>query len=151
MASIGQSENKFTPLQMCVYTTALANKGTRYEAHFLKKIISGDYQTLLEEKTPKVASTLDMSQEAIDCVFTGMRLCATEGTAKNIFENYDVAVCCKTGTAQHGADDPEIAISVYVEKGAQGGNLGKVAKEILDYYFSTTVQRETSPQEGLLQ
>lgn len=165
MASIGQSENKFTPLQMCVYTTALANKGTRYEAHFLKKIISGDYQTLLEEKTPKVASTLDMSQDAIDCVFTGMRLCATEGTAKNIFENYDVAVCCKTGTAQHGAegsdnasfvlfapaDDPEIAISVYVEKGAQGGNLGKVAKEILDYYFSTTVQRETSPQEGLLQ
>ena len=131
----------------------------------MKKIISGDYQTLLEEKTPKVASTLDMSQEAIDCVFTGMRLCATEGAAKNIFENYDVAVCCKTGTAQHGAegsdnasfvlfapaDDPEIAISVYVEKGAQGGNLGKVAKEILDYYFSTTVQRETSPQEGLLQ
>ena len=56
---------------MCVYTTALANRGTRYEAHFLKKIISGDYQTLLEEKTPKVASTLDMSQEAIDCVFTG--------------------------------------------------------------------------------
>ena len=39
----------------------------------------------------------------------------------------------------------------HLEKGAQGGNLGKVAKEILDSYFSTTVQRETSPQEGLLQ
>ena len=90
-----------------------------------------------------------MSQDAIDCVFTGMRLCATEGTAKNIFENYDVAVCCKTGTAQHGAegsdnasfvlfapaDDPEIAISVYVEKGAQGGNLGKAARAVLDVYF----------------
>lgn len=164
MASIGQSENKFSPLQMCIYTAALANQGVRYEAHFLKKIISADYQTLLQQTQPTVASTLDMSQEAIDCVFTGMRLCATEGTAKNIFKDYDIAVCCKTGTAQHGAegsdnasfvlfapaDDPEIAISVYVEKGAQGGNLGKVAKEILDYYFSAEVERETTPQEGLL-
>ena len=52
-------------------------------------------------------------------------------------ENYPVAVCAKTGTAEHGSagsdnasfvcyapqDDPEIAIAVFVEKGAQGGNL----------------------------
>lgn len=163
MAAIGQSENKFTPMQMCVYTSALANKGDRYRAHFLKKIISADYQNLLEEVEPEVISSLDMSQEAIDCVFTGMRMCATDGSAKTVFGDYEIPVCCKTGTAQHGnegsdnasfvlfapADDPEIAISVYVENGAQGGNLGTVAKAILDYYFSEDVQQETYPQEGI--
>ena len=108
---------------------------------------------------------IEEAYEALDCIDKGMRMTAKVGTAKTYLANYPIEVACKTGTAQHGAegsdnasfvlfapaDDPEIAISVYVEKGAQGGNLGKVAKEILDYYFSTTVQRETSPQEGLLQ
>lgn len=164
MAAIGQSENKFTPLQMCVYTSALANGGVRYRAHFLKKIISADYQELLQAVEPEVLSTLEMSEAAKETVLSGMKLCATQGTAKNVFEDYDIAVACKTGTAQHGAggsdnasfvlfapaDDPEIAISIYVEKGAQGGNLGTIAKEILDYYFSSEVLRETYPQEGTL-
>ena len=32
MASIGQSDNRFTPMQLCVYTSTLANRGTRYKA-----------------------------------------------------------------------------------------------------------------------
>ena len=72
---------------------------------------------------------------------------------------YDVAVCAKTGTAQHGsggsdnasfvlyapADDPEIAIAVYVEKGAQGGTLGTIARDILTAYFSEAAPRIPSP------
>ena len=164
MASIGQSENKFTPLQMCVYTTALANGGTRYRAHLLNKVISADYQELLEDVQPEIMSQLDMSDEAVEMVYNGMRLCATEGTANAVFKDYPIAVCCKTGTAQHGAEgsdnasfvlfapaeDPEIAIAIYVEKGAQGGNLGTVAKQILDYYFSSEVLRESYLQEGLI-
>ena len=81
------------------------------------------------------------------------RACAeavTSGTAYSAFVGYDVAVCAKTGTAQHGsggsdnasfvlyapADDPEIAIAIYVEKGAQGGTLGTIARDILTAYFS---------------
>ena len=164
MASIGQSENKFTPLQMCVYTSALATGGTRYRAHLLNKVISADYQELILEVEPEVMSELDMSDEAYQAIVDGMRLAATRGTASTVFKDYSIAVCAKTGTAQHGAggsdnasfvlfapaDDPEIAISVYVEKGAQGGYLGAVAKQILDYYFSAEVQRETCLQEGVL-
>ena len=41
--AIGQSENRFTPMQMAVYTAALANHGVRYKATFLNRIISPDY------------------------------------------------------------------------------------------------------------
>ena len=45
-------------------------------------------------------------------------------------------------------DDPEIAIMIYVEKGAQGGNLGKIAKAILDVYFSGSSAVDTVPLEN---
>lgn len=164
MAAIGQSENKFSPLQMCVYTSALATGGTRYRAHLLNKVISADYQELIVEVEPEIMSQLEMSDEAYQMVIAGMQMAATEGSASTVFKDYNIAVCAKTGTAQHGAegsdnasfvlfapaDNPEIAISVYVEKGAQGGNLATVAKQILDYYFSAEVQRETCLQEGVL-
>lgn len=167
-AVIGQSLNRFTPMQMACYTSALANKGTRYKATFLSRVVSWDYQTLIEAHTPTVAGTLTMSDEAIDCYTTGMELVATKGTASQYLADYPIKVACKTGTAQwqgttigsnsgsdHAsfvlyapADDPEIAIAVYVEKGAQGGNLAKVCIPILDAYFSTSSKYETVAEEN---
>ena len=168
-AVIGQSLNRFTPMQMVSYTSALANKGVRYNATFLSRVVSWDYQTLIKEHTPTVASTLEMSDEAIDCYTTGMELVATKGTAAQYLADYPIKVACKTGTAQwqgvtvgsnsgsdHAsfvlyapADDPEIAIAVYVEKGAQGGNLANVCIPILDAYFSTSSKYETTAQENI--
>lgn len=89
---------------------------------------------------------------------------AKVGTAKNYLANYPIEVACKTGTAQWQgvtsdgsvsgsdnasfviyapADDPEIAIAVYVEKGAQGGNLANVCIPIMDAYFSGETKYET--------
>ena len=109
---------------------------------------------------PTVESKLDISDEAIDCYKTGMRWVAQKGTAAQYLGDYPIAVACKTGTAQWGneyggsdhasfvlyapADDPEIAIAVYVEKGAQGGNLGKAARQVMDVYFA---QQEAQPVE----
>ena len=156
-ASIGQSENRFTPLQLCSYTAALANRGVRYTATLLKRVLSSDYQKLIRENQPVVASTLNISDEAYAAYSEGMREAVTSGTAYSAFVGYDVAVCAKTGTAQHGsggsdnasfvlyapADDPEIAIAVYVEKGAQGGNLANVCIPIMDAYFSGETKYET--------
>ena len=163
-AAIGQSDNKFTPMQMVCYTSALANKGVRYKATFLKRVISWDYQDLIASHTPEVASRLDMSDEAIDCVSTGMQLVASKGTAAQYLSDYPIKVACKTGTAQWGneyggsdhasfvlyapADDPQIAIAVYVEKGAQGGNLANVCIPILNTYFSSSSKYETALREN---
>ena len=163
--AIGQSENRFSPLQMAVYTATLANRGVRYKATFLNRIISADYQELIYEMKPTVVSRMEISDEAYEVYTEGMRQAVTNlnGTANKVFGSYPVAVCAKTGTAQHGsagsdhasfvcyapADDPQVAIAIYLEKGAQGGNLGSVAVDILDHYFSEETINETYPGEGV--
>ncbi len=162
--AIGQSENRFSPLQMAVYTAALANRGVRYKATFLNRIISADYQELLYEMKPTVASRLEISDEAYQVYTQGMReaVTAPNGTANKVFGSYPIAVSAKTGTAQHGvagsdhasfvcyapSDDPQIAIAIYVEKGAQGGNLGNIARTIFDAYFADVAENDTVPPEN---
>lgn len=164
-AAIGQSENRFTPMQLACYTSALANHGTRYRATFLQRVLSSDYSELLYESTPVVASQLNISDEAYAAYTEGMRLSVTwaNGTSHYYLGDYDVAVCAKTGTAEHGgngsdnaayvlyapADDPQIAIAVYVEKGTPGSRLAKVARAILDAYFSTSSNVDTVPAENI--
>lgn len=164
LAAIGQSENRFTPMQLCSYTCALANDGTRYKATFLKRVLSSDYQELIYSTQPEVLSKLQMSETAINAYKDGMRLAVTswDGTCHGLFGDYPVAVCAKTGTAEHGSggsdnaayvlfapmDDPQIAIAIYVEKGAQGGNLGNIAKPILNAYFSDAGTVDTVPAEN---
>ncbi len=158
-AAIGQSENRFTPLQICNYISALANKGTRYRATFMRRVISADYQQLLMQNEPTVVAKLDISDEAYNACIEGMKLSTqwSMGTSYSLFHDYPIEVCAKTGTAEHGsggsdhgsfvifapADNPVIAITVYVEKGAQGGNLGHIAKAILDAYFSESSAVDT--------
>ncbi len=164
--AIGQSENRFTPMQLAVYTAALANHGVRYKATFLNRIISSDYQDLLYELTPQVESRLQISDAAYDVYTQGMRRAVDSpaGTANKVFGDYPIAVCAKTGTAQHGAagsdhasfvcyapaDDPQVAIAIYVEKGAQGGNLGSIARTIFDSYFATEYENDTVPSENAM-
>ena len=171
-AVIGQSLNAFTPLQMACYTSALANGGTRYEATFLRRVVSWDFKKLLVESTPTVASTLAISDEALKAINEGMQMAAHErvgynssvdGTASAHLYDYPIKVAAKTGTAQHGAgntsdnasfvcyapaDDPQVAIAIYVEQGAQGGNLGKIVRAVLDEYFSQESKYETTSKEN---
>ena len=156
MLSIGQSECAFTPIQLASYTAALANRGVRYRATFLNRVISSDYQTLVASAEPEVLSTCPICDDAYYAYTTGMRMAVSDdrGTVKSYLGDYPVAVAGKTGTAQHSSqgsdngsfvcyapyEDPQIAIAVFVEKGAQGGNLSRVAKAIMDVYFGQTQQ-----------
>ena len=152
LAAIGQSDNRFTPLQLCVYTSTLANQGLRYKATFLNRVVSSDYRSLVRDNEPTLMSQLDISDEAYQAYSEGMQRVASEsgGTAYSTFKNYPIAVCAKTGTAQTGsltgsdngafvcyapADDPQIAIVVYGEKAGHGSAMAGIAKAILDRYF----------------
>ncbi len=154
-AAIGQSDNRFTPMQLAVYASTLANKGVRYKATFLNRVVSSDYRKLLLEGEKSVMSHMEISDEAYQAYSYGMHLVthATErfnGTAYSTFKDYPIDVCAKTGTAQNGnpsasdnaaficyapADDPQIAIAIYGEKAGHGSWLATVAKSILDVYF----------------
>ena len=160
-SAIGQSENRFTPLQLCVYACTLANKGTRMKATFLNRIVSSDYRTLVEENQPKVLSTYEICNDAYISYMEGMQrvIYASGGTARKIFNGFedtehtfpsDIRVCAKTGTAQtfetwsdHGAficfapaDDPQIAIALYGERIAHPTAIAEVAEYIMKAYFT---------------
>ncbi|MBO5078648.1 MAG: hypothetical protein J6B67_03065 [Oscillospiraceae bacterium] len=150
-ASIGQSDNLFTPIQLAVYTGALGMKGTRYEATFLNRVVSADYRTLVMENDSAVANILEISDDAYYAYNQGMQwvTSAGDGTASAYFTNYPIAVAGKTGTAQHGrsgsengafvcyapADEPEIAIAIYGEKAGHGNTLADIARSMLDVQF----------------
>ena len=154
-AAIGQSDNRFTPMQLAVYASTLANRGVRYKATFLNRVVSADYRELLLEGEKSVMNVMQISDDAYKAYSEGMYLVthATNrfnGTAYSTFKDYPIDVCAKTGTAQTGnpsgsdngaficyapANDPQIAIAVYGEKAGHGSWLATVAKDILDVYF----------------
>ena len=157
LTAIGQSENRYSPLQLCVYACTLANRGTRYRATFLNRVASSDYRTLIKQNEPEIMSKMDISYDTYEVYTTGMRKVITEigGTANKYFgghedpKTFPVAVCAKTGTAQHSSggsdhgaficfapmEDPDIAVAIYGEKVAHGSWLAPVAQDILEAYF----------------
>ena len=164
LASIGQSDHRYTPMQLCSYVAAVANKGTRYAATFLKRVVSSDYSELVEENVREVLSVTPMSSETIAAVYDGMHqvTSAPGGSGVSAFRGFDIAVCGKTGTAEHesggssnGAficfapmDDPEIAIAVYGEKAGSGAYMARVARAIMDYYFSADTASDSITYEN---
>ncbi len=164
-ASIGQSMNAFTPLQMCAYISQLATGGTRYRATILQAVRSSDFKTVIRQSLPEVAAKVQLSEETLACIREGMEMCSTVGTARTYLQDYPISVASKTGTAQlarEGSDNaafacfapidkPEIAIYIYVEKGAQGGNLANAAKAVMDVYFDPAASVETTSAEYTVQ
>ena len=117
LTGIGQSENRFTPMQLAVYACTLANKGTRYKATFLNRVVSSDYRTLLSENNPEVLSIMDISSQSWTTYYEGMErvIMGVSGTARKYFGGREdshndhngmwplkneVTVWAKTGTAQ---------------------------------------------------
>ena len=163
LAAIGQSENRFTPMQMASYVATIANGGNRLACTFLSRVVSSDYATLVEEQTPEVLSVVEMSKDTREAILDGMKQVADVGTAVDYFRGYTlVDVAAKTGTAEHGsggsnhgafacwapADAPEIVIFVYGEKIGTGGYLANVAKAIMDVYFTQDAASEMVTYEN---
>ncbi len=127
LTGIGQAENRFTPLQLCVYATTIANKGTRMKATFLNRVVSSNSRTLILDQEPQVVSTMEnISWLTWETIFTGMRKAVAEngGTADDFLGGFndankadlkwpsdgvrwplsaEVTVYAKTGTAEHSS------------------------------------------------
>lgn len=174
LCAIGQSENRFTPLQLAVYTCTLANQGTRYRATFLNRVTSSDYRTLVYSNSPEVVSKMNISDTTYNTYVDGMRRVVTMigGTATTCFggpkdeDNTQwpskITVCAKTGTAQHSSggsdhgvfvcfapmEDPQVAIAIFGEKTAHGSSMAPVAEPILKAYFEMVDASEVYTYEN---
>ncbi len=160
--AIGQ-KNAFTPLQMAVYTSTLANGGKRYKASLVDRIVSYDLKEIYSDNKGEVLNTVTINPSTLASVKEGMLSVTEDGTGRAVFSTYSIKVGGKTGTAQNeGLDhslfvafapfeNPEIAIAVVLEHGSSGFAAGSIVKAALDaYFFSQETTVDNSPSYTVL-
>ena len=149
---IGQGYVATTPIQMLRAITAIANGGTLVTPHVVAEYEDSLGNTL--EALAPASSTVPVDAANLQYVREGMRQSVTSGVASNA-SVAGVAVAGKTGTAEFGAvrddgtyethgwfvgyapaDDPEIAIVVFLQRGVGGSDASPAAARIFDYYYS---------------
>lgn len=146
-AAIGQM-NAFTPLQLAVYVSTLANEGVRYKADLVNKVVSYDMSENYRVTEPTIMEEFVIQDAVIDAVKEGMLSVTEDGTGSATFRNYPIKVGGKTGTSQvaNGADHsvfiafapfdkPEIAVAIVLEHGSSSRTCASVAKAMMDAYF----------------
>lgn len=164
-AGIGQSDNLFTPLQLCNYCATIANGGKRYQMHFVKSRISRS-TGIITETGANVVRTVDVSESNIKTVQNGMRRVATDGGPSTVFNRISTKVACKTGTSQvivkgvkHNNgflityapyDNPEISVSSAIEFAGTGSSTAEITSSVIDYYYSNNTDAQTAQKEGTL-
>ena len=136
--AIGQGDLDVTPLQVNQMTNIIANKGQKCKMSILKD-------------TKVECTNLGIDYHNWNTIVEGMKLaCKTDGTAWPLF-NFKTEIACKTGTAEVGdgskdthawltafapADDPQISITVLVERGGEGSDVAApIVGDILKEWF----------------
>ncbi len=152
--AIGQGEIGATPLQMANMVAVIANRGSFYIPHVVKKI--GDDGSPSPLYTQKYITGI--SPENFEPVIEGMEGAVNGGpgsTARGARLD-SIIICGKTGTAQnpHGKDhsifvafapkdDPKIAIAVYVENAGFGSTFAApIASLMIEKYLTGEVKRK---------
>lgn len=154
-AAIGQSDHQLSPMQLAAYIGTLCNGGTRYTAHLLHSVYrfgSSEPSFVYGQTEDTVLGRIELAEDDLNTVFEGMRKVVTETASVRRWINSNtipVTVGGKTGTAQTGDvcdnalfvaaapyDDPDIVISVVLEKGYSGGLASLTAARILEAYYN---------------
>ncbi|HIU33528.1 MAG TPA: hypothetical protein IAB02_03110 [Candidatus Pullichristensenella excrementigallinarum] len=152
MLAIGQSITQVTPIAMARYVSAIANGGTVYDAQIIDKIIAPD-GTIVLEKEPVVANQIVTEEAYFQAIQEGMKQVTStenEGSAADEFTNSKYPIAAKTGTSQRTeidvennswilcyapADDPKIAVVVYIQNGYAGARSASAAIDTITYYL----------------
>ena len=164
-AAIGQSDNMFTPAQLASYVSTIINKGTRYSLRLVKEVRSYSTGEVVYKNEPTIISQYGISDETLAAVKDGMRRVTEDGTAKAVFENFEIPVGGKTGTAEvsRGSDtvlfvgfapydNPQIAVAVVLEHGASSRYAAQVARDMFEYYLGLSgVSEDVNPVNTVLE
>ncbi|WP_244833577.1 penicillin-binding transpeptidase domain-containing protein [Clostridium sp. BJN0001] len=161
-ASIGQSMNAFTPLQLVSYISTLANGGTRYKLHLVDKITDAE-GNVLQQFDPEILNTVNMSKSTQQAIKEGMEAVNTEegGTASSVFSIFPIKTAGKTGTADAldkqdevgrqpyatyvsyaPAENPQIAVAAVVFDGGHGGTISTAVRAVFEAYFKDQIVKD---------
>lgn len=156
--SIGQGEVLTTPIQLANFAAIIANKGWYTAPHFVKEIENDS----IDSKFKEVKRTL-IDEEYYDPIIKGMVDVIEKGTAQNS-KIKGISFAGKTGTAENfikingnrkqltdhsifigfaPADDPKIAICVFIENGYWGTRwAAPISSLIAEKYLKGKVERK---------
>lgn len=146
--SFGQGQTLVTPMHLAMIGSSIANGGVLMKPYLTDRTESVNGVTIKKFK-PTEYGRIMSNDEA------GILKDAMQGVADISFEwlfgDADYSLACKSGTAQYGTqgyehslfvsfspvENPEIAVTVVVEGGAQRNtSAAEVAKAVYDYYYS---------------
>lgn len=156
--SIGQGEVLTTPIQLANFAAIIANKGWYISPHFVKNIENDS----IDKNYKKIKKTL-ISEKHFDPIIKGMIDVVEKGTAQNS-KIKGITLAGKTGTAENfikingkrkqltdhsifigfaPAEDPEIAICVFIENGYWGTRwAAPISSLIAEKYLNRNVERK---------
>ncbi|MFR9619852.1 MAG: penicillin-binding transpeptidase domain-containing protein [Rikenellaceae bacterium] len=152
--SIGQGELGCTPLQMANLGAIIANRGYYYVPHIIRSVDGVSMADSLGYERQYAM----VDERHYESVIEGMWACVNDPDQGSALlaslKGYDV--CGKTGTAQnpHGEDhstflsfaprnNPQIAVSVYVENGTWGATIAMpIATLVEEMYLTGEVKRD---------
>lgn len=149
--SIGQGDVLATPLQMAAVYSTIANGGTLYKPHIVKKITTSEGKTTKELKTEKVRS-VGVDPVILDIIQNDLVEVVSRGTGKAPWEGFPldtIPVAGKTGSAEsYGkqanawfaayapANKPQYVVVVMIEEGGHGSSAAApVARRILEALY----------------
>ncbi len=156
--SIGQGEVLTTPIQLANFAAIIANKGWYIPPHFVKEIENDSINLNYIEKRETL-----IDQKHYDPIIKGMIDVIEKGTAQNS-KIKGISFAGKTGTAENfikingkrkqltdhsifigfaPADDPKIAICVFIENGYWGTRwAAPISSLIAEKYLKGKVERK---------
>jgi len=166
---IGQGFVAATPIQMVRVVAAVANGGTLLTPRVVREVRDQQGHVIVGNE-PKIESHIPVSAENFAIMRDAMRQAVAWGSA-NPAHLDDLAIGGKTGTAEFGerhpdgsydthgwfsgfapADNPQVAITVFLEHGIGATNAAPLAAQILHYYFTRGGQQATgaaAPPSGV--
>jgi penicillin-binding protein 2 len=149
---IGQGFLTATPIQMVRVTAAVANGGKLLRPRVVREVRDAS-NNIIKANEPDIESQIAISAENFAIMREAMTQAVTWGTAKDGAVR-GVQVAGKTGTAEFGqrfangqyethawfsgfapAEDPQVAVTVFLERGVGAIHAAPLASKILDYYF----------------
>lgn len=146
---IGQGDLLVTPLQVTLWTAAIANNGVGFVPQIANRAVDASGKIVWQSE-PQVLISDIASQENIKIAQEGMRETVLNGTAKAL-SALSITAAGKTGTSQFDGsnlkrthawftsyapyEDPQIVITVLVEAGGEGNAVAEpVAREALEWW-----------------
>jgi len=137
--SIGQGEVLVTPIQITRMAAVFANGGFLVKPYIVKAIGNKDISSYQKRR-----QRLGLKKDTLQAVRKGMKMAASEGTAK-LLANLTVPVAGKTGTAQVSGKKshawfagffpyakPKYVICIFLEHGVSGNYATVTAKKVIE-------------------